>query len=185
MDYMDILRQGSVYAAEHLIGWRLYVMQEDGSLVGGVIAETEAYTPEDKASHTHRGETLRNGAMFLGAGHVYVYFSYGMHWCMNLVAGQPGSGEGLLIRGIVPDKGIEIMRQRRNNQPDALLTNGPGKLCQALGVNSADNGAALADGRFLLLPPEYGESVKVLATPRIGISRDTHRLWRFVLVPRR
>lgn len=178
---MDILRCGSVYAAEHLIGWHLYVRDEDGSLAGGVIAETEAYTPEDKASHTHRGKTLRNSAMFLGAGHVYVYFSYGIHWCMNLVAGSAGSGQGLLIRSIIPDKGIEKMRQRRNNQPDKLLTNGPGKVCQALAVDNTDNGAALTGGRFVLLPPQEGEVAAVRATPRIGISRDAHRLWRFVL----
>jgi len=181
MEYMDILRQGSVYAAENLIGWRLYVREVDGSLTGGVIAETEAYTPEDKASHTHKGETLRNGAMYRGAGTVYVYFSYGMHWCMNLVAGTKGSGEGLLLRSIIPDKGIEIMRQRRNYQVDKLLTNGPGKVCQALGVTGTDNGALLAEGRFILLPPDGSLRVAVTATPRIGISRDTHRLWRFVL----
>lgn len=175
---MDIFRQDAVTAARELIGYRLYVREADGSLTGGMIIETEAYTAEDAASHSYRGETPRNKVMFGAGGYIYVYFTYGMHWCMNIVTGLQGSGEAVLIRGIVPEKNIELIRERRKVKGDADLTNGPAKLCQALGVTGADNGARIGAERFVLSAPVA--MVKVKRTERIGIKRDTHRLWRFV-----
>jgi len=173
----DVLEEGAVSAARQLIGWHLYTV-DGSSRVGGAIIEAEAYTQEDAASHSYRGRTPRTEIMFGPAGYVYVYFSYGMHWCMNIVTGQNGRGEAVLIRAIEPDEGIEIMRKRRNNRPDSELTDGPAKVCQALGVTGVDSGVRLNDGKFLLLPPRSTYEVK--ATERIGISKDTHRLWRFV-----
>lgn len=178
---MDILQQDAVTVARQLIGYRFYVKQTDGSLVGGIIVETEAYTAEDAASHTFRGETPRNKIMFGDAGRIYVYFTYGMHWCANIVTGQKGHGEGVLIRALIPDKGMAYIRERRNGRPDAELTNGPAKVCQALGITGADNGAIINGGRFVLLPPK-GTPPQTKATTRIGIRQDRHRLWRFVAV---
>lgn len=168
--------------APRLIGWRLLV--SDGvETTGGPIIEVEAYTQDDAASHAHRGPTPRNATMFGPAGRLYVYFSYGVHWCVNVVTGPEGSGQGVLIRGIEPRVGLETMRMRRGHtaerpRPDRHLTNGPGKVCQALGITGADDGVALGGERVWLEPSE--RHFQVTATERIGITRDAHRLWRFV-----
>ncbi len=172
------LSQDAVTVAKLLIGCRLYTVEADGARVGGVITETEAYNQDDAASHSYRGKTPRTEVMFGPAGHVYVYFTYGMHWCMNIVAGPEGRGEAVLIRAITPDSGFGIIRERRGNKPDHELTNGPAKLCQALGIAGVDNGSKVNEGRFLLLPAQRKLSFD--ATERIGIKKDTHRLWRFV-----
>jgi DNA-3-methyladenine glycosylase len=178
---MEVWQQDAVTAAQQLIGYRLYVKQDDGSLVGGMITETEAYTAEDAASHTFHGETARNRVMFGEGGHLYVYFTYGMHWCANIVTGPAGHGEGVLIRAIAPDEGIATIQERRGRRPNSELTNGPAKVCQALNITGADNGAAFNNGRFLLLPPK-GDLPAVQTTTRIGIRHDQHRLWRFVAI---
>lgn len=174
----DFLAQGAVVSAKGLIGCHLYTVEADGTKVGGAIIEAEAYNQDDAASHSYKGKTPRTEVMFGPAGHMYVYFTYGMHWCMNIVVGEEGRGEAVLIRAIEPDSGLEIIRKRRNNKPDYELTNGPAKVCQALAVTGADNGAKLNEGRFLLLRPT--KKLEFEATERIGITRDTHRLWRFV-----
>ncbi len=117
--------------------------------------------------------------MFGPAGHLYVYFTYGMHWCANIVTGQTGHGEAVLLRAIVPDEGLALIQERRGDRPTHELTNGPAKLCQALAMNGKDSGTAVNGGRFMLLPPLQPVG-KIQATERIGISQDTHRLWRFV-----
>lgn len=176
---MDILTQDAVTVARHLIGFRIYSRELDGTLTGGMITESEAYTAEDAASHSYRGETPRNTVMFGPPGHIYVYFTYGMHWCMNIVTGAKGSGEAVLIRSIIPDKNIDLIYERRNVKNEADLTNGPAKICQALGVTGVDNGEKIDAGRFVLLPPT--QTLKTVATERIGIKKDTQRLWRFVI----
>jgi DNA-3-methyladenine glycosylase len=177
---MNVWQQDAVTVARQLIGYRFYVKQADQSLVGGMISEVEAYTAEDAASHSFHGETLRNKVMFGEAGRLYVYFTYGMHWCANIVTGPVGSAQGVLIRALVPDHGIVYMRERRKGRPDSELTNGPAKVCQALGISGADNGAMINGERFVLLPPK-GTIPTIKVTPRIGISHDQHRLWRFVV----
>jgi DNA-3-methyladenine glycosylase len=167
----------SPVVARQLIGWRFY-RREHGQLVGGVIIETEAYMQTDAASHSYRGRTPRTDVMFGPAGHLYVYFTYGMHYCVNIVTSSDGTGEAVLLRAICPDAGLNIIRRRRLGRPYHELTDGPAKLCQALGIDRADHGKRLNDGEFLLLPPEQGYDT--IATQRIGITRDTHRLWRFV-----
>src|SRR5207245_1702927 len=99
-------------------------------------------------------------------------------WCMNIVTGQEGHGEAVLIRAIEPDEGMDIIQERRGNRPDSELTNGPAKVCQALGVTGVDNGVKVNSSKVLLLPP--AKKYQIQATERIGISRDTHRLWRFI-----
>lgn len=177
---LDFLAQDAVTVAKQLIGWRFYVQEKDGQLTGGIITETEAYTSKDAASHSFNGRTKRNDIMFGPAGHIYVYFTYGMHWCANIVTGQNGEGEAVLLRTLQPDQGLETIQERRGYPTLASLTNGPAKLCQALAITGEDNGAQINRDRFLLLPPK-NKNIHVQAMERIGISRDVHRLWRFVM----
>ena len=146
----DELVAGSVHdAAPGLIGWTLLV---DG--VGGRIVEVEAYEETDPASHSFGGPRGRNVVMFGPAGHLYVYRSYGIHWCANIVCGAPGHGAAVLLRALEPTHGLDEMRARRGPVADRLLCSGPGRLTQALGLTGADNGARLEPPRFSLVPPD-------------------------------
>lgn len=176
---MDFLENNAPAVAKSLIGWKFFVREPDGSLTGGMITETEAYTSEDAASHSFRGKTPRNEVMFGPAGHIYVYFTYGMHWCVNIVTGDSGDGQAVLLRAIQPTHNLATMRQRRANRPDPELTNGPAKLCQALAITGQDNGQSVDGPRFILKPPAAKQQ-NIMATKRIGISQDKHRLWRFI-----
>ena len=144
--------------------------------VGGAIVETEAYHHEDPASHSHSGPTARNATMFGPPGHVYVYRSYGIHWCLNLVCGTE-VGSAVLIRALEPQDGLERMRQRRGVEPLRQLCSGPGKLGQALAVTRGLDGAALDVPPFRLAPA--GRSWPLQTGPRIGISRAQDQPWRF------
>lgn len=158
----------AVTLAKALIGGRLMVRG-----AGGTIVETEAYTASDPASHSFRGPTPRNQAMFGPAGHAYVYRSYGIHLCLNVVA---RAGEAVLIRAISPDIGAPLMLARRGRMP---LCAGPGRLCQALGVSLEDNGRAFDSEAFEICLPSL--AAPVLSGPRIGISRAVDLPWRFGL----
>jgi DNA-3-methyladenine glycosylase len=161
--------------AHALIGATLLV---DG--VGGVIVETEAYDQSDPASHTHRGPTARNAAMFGPAGHAYVYRSYGLHWCLNFTCREAGHGAGVLIRAIEPRAGIDEMSARRGGITDPrLLCSGPGRVGQALGITLAHYGLPLDRTPFFVAAPQ--EAVEVVAGPRIGISKGVAAPWRFGL----
>lgn len=160
--------------ARALIGAELYV---DG--VGGRIVETEAYDREDPASHSHRGPTERNAVMFGPPGHVYVYRSYGLHWCMNIVCREAGHGAAVLIRAIEPLRGLDTMRERRGLDDPRLLCAGPGRVCQALGVSRAHDGLPLVAPPFELVPAT--QAAPVVAGPRIGISKAVDVPWRFGL----
>ncbi len=158
--------------ARDLIGVMLLV---DG--VGGMIVETEAYDRDDPASHTFRGQTPRNAVMFGPPGHVYIYLSYGMHWCANIVCGETGGASAVLLRAIEPLAGVERMEERRGLVNRALLCSGPGRLCQALGLTGRQNGLALAAPPFELRsrpvePP-------IVTGPRIGLTKAVERPWRF------
>jgi DNA-3-methyladenine glycosylase len=164
---------GSVHdAAPQLIGWTLLV---DG--VGGRIVEVEAYEESDPASHSFGGPRGRNVVMFGDPGHLYVYRSYGIHWCANVVCGPAGHGAAVLLRALEPTHGLDAMRERRGTDDDRLLCSGPGRLTQALGITGSDNGADLARPPFAVLPPSGRAAVT--RTTRIGITKATEKEWRY------
>ncbi|ASW06640.1 DNA-3-methyladenine glycosylase [Rhizobium sp. 11515TR] len=158
----------AVVVAFDLIGMHFTVAE-----VGGRIVETEAYRPDDVASHAYNGPTQRNAAMFGPAGHVYVYRSYGIHWCLNFVCTK---GSAVLIRAIEPENGIAHMIQRRGLADIVSLCNGPGKLSQALAVDIHLNGRSLDAAPFSL---SLAEPVPIVAGKRIGITKNIDPLWRF------
>ena len=170
----DFFRRDVTEVARDLIGARLTV---DG--VGGIIVETEAYDRTDPASHAYRGLTAGNAAMFGPAGHAYVYRSYGLHWCLNLVSG-PEPGAAVLIRALEPTDGVETMARRRGTADLRRLCAGPGRLCQALAVTrTAHDGAPLDRPPFALAASDgRGE---VVAGVRIGITKGIDTPWRFGL----
>ena len=158
--------------APDLIGATLLV---DG--VGGRIVEVEAYDHEDPASHGFRGRTERNASMFGPPGHAYVYRSYGIHWCLNLVCEEEGVANAVLLRALEPTHGLDAMRARRGLDDERLLCSGPGRLCQALGVMREHDGLALDRPPFRLL--ERDGPVEIVRGPRIGITRAADLPWRY------
>jgi DNA-3-methyladenine glycosylase len=172
------LECGVEEAARRLLGCVLE-REVDGRLVRVKIVETEAYDQTDAASHSYKGRTPRTDIMFGPAGHLYVYFTYGMHYCCNVVVGEDGYGAAVLIRAVEPLEGEEVLYEKRNKS-GIELTNGPAKLCQALGVDKRMNGHDLARAPLKLsMNPETTEEI-VVAT-RIGIRNEKERLWRFYL----
>jgi DNA-3-methyladenine glycosylase len=159
--------------APDLVGVTLLV---DG--VGGRIVEVEAYDHEDPASHGYGGRrTARNASMFGPPGHAYVYRSYGIHWCLNLVCEGEGIANAVLVRALEPTHGLEAMRARRELDDPRLLCSGPGRLCQALGVTREHDGLPLDRPPFELLEGE--QPVEVVSGPRIGITRAAELPWRY------
>ncbi|SFP48408.1 DNA-3-methyladenine glycosylase [Sphingomonas rubra] len=159
--------------ARALIGATLTV---DG--VSGTIVETEAYHAGDPAAHSFAGRTARNAAMFGPPGRAYVYRSYGLHWCMNVVGGAEEAA-AVLIRALEPTMGLEIMAARRGTADPRLLCSGPGRLCQALGITGAMDGSPLDAPPFALVLTDA--TPPLLVGPRIGITRAADEPWRFGL----
>ena len=165
---------GSVHeAAPALIGWTLLV---EG--VGGRIVEVEAYAADDPASHSYRGPTRRTEVMFGTPGRLYVYRSYGLHWCANVVCEETGRGAAVLLRALEPTHGLDTMRARRAVADARLLCAGPGRLTQALALTLEHNGADVTLPPFELVPPV--EPAAVERTPRIGITKAVEKPWRYV-----
>lgn len=160
--------------APRLIG---AILTLDG--VGGRIVEVEAYDRSEPAAHTFGGMTKRNAVMFGPPGRVYVYRSYGIHWCFNIVCREEGHGAGVLIRAIEPLHGLEAMRARRQVDAARLLCSGPGRVGQALGIDLGHTGMPVAIAPFDLQLPRA--PVDVLTGPRIGITRAVDLPWRFGL----
>jgi len=164
----------SVHAvARELVGCRLFF---EGC--GGTIVETESYERDDPACHAYVGLTERTAPLFGPAGRAYVYLSYGIHSLLNAVAEPEGEAAAVLIRALEPTTGLERMRERRGDRPDADLCSGPGKLTEALGIGLEMNAADLSRDPFLLLGPE-AEPPPVATGPRIGITKAVDRPWRF------
>ena len=170
-DLVAFFDRSAVEVGRDLIGATFSV---DG--VGGIVVETEAYEPDDPASHSFRGETPRNRAMFGPPAQTYVYRSYGIHWCLNFVC-RPGSA--VLIRALQPTMGLETMIARRGLADPRRLCTGPGRLCEALGIDLSHDGRPLSTNPFALalsgLPQPF------VSGPRIGISRAVDLPWRFGL----
>jgi DNA-3-methyladenine glycosylase len=170
-----------VVAAE-LIG-KIVVSTIGGLLTAGRIVETEAYLGyDDPASHGYRHRrNARNAALFGVPGIWYVYLSYGMHWCANLVCQRAGLASAVLLRALEPLEGLDVMRERRGELPDKQLCSGPGRLCQALGINRDLDGSAMAEGPVVVLSgPRIGAG-GISATPRIGITKAADWPLRFHL----
>ncbi len=152
------------------------VVDRDGVRTSGRIVETEAYTQDDPASHSFRGRTPRNAVMFGPPGHLYVYLSYGIHRCANVVTGLDGDGQAVLVRALDPIDGIEVMLQRRGRRP---LADGPGKLCQAMGIELRDDGADLTGSAIAILDDGTPPPPRAVTGPRVGITKAIDRPWRF------
>jgi len=173
-----LLGGGVLEAARGLLGRRLR-SDIGGEVCEVILTEVEAYAgADDPASHAYRGKTPRTRTMFGPPGHLYVYRSYGIHWCMNVVTGPEGQASAVLLRGGFPVAGEAVMAQRRGRADH--LTDGPGKLCQALGVTGANDGAPLSEGPVRLHDADPITGV-VIATSRVGVGKAADRLWRFVL----
>ena len=169
-------------AAKKLLGQLLVRTLPTGETLSGVIVETEAYLKDDPACHAYTGQTPRNAMMFGPPGQTYVYFTYGLHMMLNLVCAPAGTAEAVLIRALEPQDGIEIMRLNRGGILETKqLTNGPGKLAQALALTRLDhNGLSITDptSELRVLPHEI-PPFEIVETTRIGISRGADLPWRY------
>ena len=169
MTLVDFLDRDAAAVAPDLLGTKLLVAG-----VGGLIVETEAYHPTDPASHSFRGPTPRNRAMFAGPGRVYVYRSYGIHWCINFVC---ANASAVLIRALEPTDGIDKMRERRGLEDLRALCSGPGKVCAALAVTGELDGRKLTARPFKIVLPTGPAETAI--GPRIGITKAAEVPWRF------
>lgn len=173
--------------ARELLG-QTFVSRSNGKILSGLIVEVEAYDGSiDEAAHSFRGKTPRNEVMFEAGGLLYVYFTYGVHFCANIVTGNCGEGKAVLLRGIEPINGIKQMMINRfgrtsvSDKESKNLTNGPGKICQAFGINKEHNGIDLSGGRFFVLKNTNIEKNKVGISKRIGITKSVDLPWRFFI----
>lgn len=172
----------SPVVAPDLLGRILVRRLASGRLLSARIVEVEAYQQDDPASHSFRGRTDRTEVMFGPPGHLYVYFTYGMHYCMNVVTAPPGEGSAVLLRAAEPLEGLDVMARRRGTRDPRLLCSGPARLCQAFGVTARQNGADLAgrsDGDLSLLTGRAVPPSSVTVSRRVGIRQGTDRPWRF------
>ncbi len=185
----------TVLVAKALLG-KYFVRNYRGKKLISKIVETEAYCEGDPASHSYRGKTKRNEVMFWRGGHLYVYFTYGMHFCANVVTREEGVGEAVLIRAVEPIEGKDIMMKNRfssrrftihrspvnqltTHHSLMNLTNGPAKFCQAFGVGRKENGIDLLGNEIFIASGEKIPASKIGTSSRIGIKNGTEKKWRF------
>jgi DNA-3-methyladenine glycosylase len=176
----SFFRRPVTEVAPDLLGRVLVRELPEGVRLAVRLVEVEAYRQDDAASHSFRGPTPRNATMFGPPGHLYVYFTYGMHHCMNAVTGSPEGASAVLLRAGEPLLGIDEMRRRRAGRDLRDLCRGPARLCQALGVDRSLDGADLVRGDAVWIGAGDPPAGRVVMTPRIGIRRDADRPWRFV-----
>lgn len=165
-----------------MLGRILFYRTPEGLLAGRIV-ETEAYTgAADPASHAFRGRTARNAVMFGPAGHAYVYFTYGMHYCLNVTADRRGTAGAVLLRALEPLAGVEVMRSRGDHGPQARLLSGPGKIGRAYSLTLRDNGRDFTRGPLGIAAGTPVTDREVRVTPRIGISRAVELPYRFAVI---
>ena len=179
-DEWRLLERPSWEVAPRLLGCWL-VRELDGARLVAQIVETEAYDQTDAASHSYHGRTARNDVMFGPAGHLYVYFTYGMHYCCNVVTGPIGHGSAVLIRAAEPIEGEEAMRANRHGATGVAVTNGPAKLCQALQVDKTLNGHDLHTPPLQLVFQPALPAAQIIQTTRVGIRQAADVPWRFYI----
>ncbi len=177
----DFFDHSTVQVAQNLLGTFLIHDSPQGKTMGRIV-ETEAYLSDDAACHASRGETKRNKVMFGPSGHAYIYFIYGMYYCLNVVTASKGVGEAVLIRALEPVEGIELMKKRRPKVSSLhQLCNGPAKLVLAMGIPSVLNGISFSKGPLNILPGEKLLKNQIITTTRIGISQAAHLPLRFYI----
>lgn len=179
-DDFSVLQTSALEAAPRLLGCEL-VREIDGHLLRARIVETEAYDQTDAASHSYKGRTPRTDIMFGPAGRLYVYFTYGMHYCCNVVVGEAGYGTAVLIRAVEPLAGTAQMSENRRGLTGVTLTNGPAKMCQALGIDKQLNGHDLRCEPLQLFMRSPLPANKIIQTTRIGITRAKDEPRRFYI----
>lgn len=170
--------------ARELIG-KIVVRRLNGMTLSGRIVETEAYSSDDPASHAYHGRTESNRALFGEPGHAYIYFAYGMHFCLNVVARRRKPAGGVLIRALEPLEGIDLMKKRRNSDGLRNLMSGPGRITQALKIDKTLYGADLTRRGALFIADAEDSRVQTVRTPRIGTRSAREKLWRFVVKGKR
>jgi DNA-3-methyladenine glycosylase len=172
-------RRPTLRVARDLVGMYLCRRQR-GELLVGRIVEVEAYLGErDPASHAYRGMTPRNAVMFEPGGRLYVYFTYGMHFCSNVVTEEKGRGKAVLLRALAPVQGISAMKRRRGTDDEKELCNGPAKLCQAFGIGKAENGTDLCGTSLWIARDRFSPPLRIRRSTRVGITTGTRHRWRF------
>ncbi len=175
----EILLKPAPIAAKELVGCLIERTYPGGTKALVKIVETEAYEQTDVASHSYNGQTIRNEVMFGPPGRLYVYFTYGMHYCCNIVVAESGYGAAILIRAVEPINGYEHMSKFRKTSKTKDISNGPAKLCQALNIDKSMNGHDLARSPFKLIYSPNNEEVQ--ESTRIGISKGMDKKWRYYL----
>lgn len=174
-------QRNTVDVARDLLG-KIIVRKYKNRVLTGMIVETEAYRVNDPACHAYKGKTNRNSSLFGTVGHAYVYMSYGIHFCLNLVSREPEcAAGGVLIRALEPLEGIDIMQELRSKDHITNLMNGPGKLTQAFGIERHHDGIDVTqDGELYIIEnPACISQNDICASPRIGISQGLEKPWRF------
>ena len=179
-DAFAVLEGSAEEVAPRLLGC-LLVRELNGQRLVGKIVETEAYDMSDAASHSYRGETERTRVMFGQAGHLYVYFTYGMHYCCNVVVGPKGHGAAVLIRALEPLEGEELMIANRKGLQGVQISNGPAKLCYALGIDKRLNGHDLHEAPLQLIVNNPLSKEQIVQTVRVGITQAKDVPWRFYI----